>query len=107
MKPNWHVIERFARLAGTRDWRVDSHAWSRQYRLCIIYEVEYLFGHKPDDLKLWQIVCRKVGLEEHFSSIEECQKVIPVHLSSLTYLVYLFTTGTLGGQFQYSRSTRC
>jgi hypothetical protein len=69
------IIAEFGRLAKGRDWSRGSKAWRVNWHLCMVSQYQLLIGRYTDSLETWQSVCKKAGLEDDFTSINQCEKV--------------------------------
>ena len=65
----------FARLGKARNWHPGSKTWKKNWSLCMESEYDRLVGNRVNSLATWQAMCRKVGLEDEFTSIRKCKKV--------------------------------
>lgn len=73
--PDSPISDEFKRLGKARNWRPGSKTWTKNWNRCMGNEYNRLIGSRISNLETWQVMCRKVGLGDEFTSIRQCKKV--------------------------------
>ncbi|KAJ5453986.1 uncharacterized protein N7458_004942 [Penicillium daleae] len=74
--PDSPISNEFKRLGKARNWRPGSKTWTKNWNRCMGNEYNRLIGSRISNLETWQVMCRKVGLGDEFTSIRQCKKAL-------------------------------
>ncbi len=76
--PSKSIAGEYQNLRRLYGWKRGDHegemAWSG-YRLALVKEFNRLFGTDSQDLLAWQSLCMFVGVEDIFTTSEDCRRV--------------------------------
>lgn len=74
--PDLPATSAFGLVALQRGWKPGSKNWKINWNACMNSEYDRLIGCRVSSLATWQELCTKVGIEDSFTSINQCKKVI-------------------------------
>jgi hypothetical protein len=72
---NLPISYTFGLVSLQRGWKPGSRRWKKAWNACMNSEYDRLIGSRVTSLATWQELCAKVGLQESFTSINQCKKV--------------------------------
>jgi hypothetical protein len=73
--PDLPVSAAFVLVGLHRGWKPGSKTWKKNWNACMNMEYDRLIGCRVNSLATWQDLCAKVGIEDTFTSINQCKKV--------------------------------
>jgi hypothetical protein len=74
--PDLPISVAFSLVALQRGWKPGSNKWKKNWNTCMNSEYDRLIGCRVSSLATWQELCTKVGIEDSFTSINQCKKVM-------------------------------
>ncbi|OQD88830.1 hypothetical protein PENANT_c003G10601 [Penicillium antarcticum] len=86
-RPELPVSYHFSIVSKARKWKTNSKTWKKNWNLCLACEYDRLIGYSNMHLETWQEICRQVGIEGTFSSINKCKKAFAgIHVNIIDVL---------------------
>lgn len=73
--PELPISVAFGLISLQRGWKPGSKIWKRNWNACMNDEYDRLIGYRVANLATWQELCAKVGINDSFTSINQCKKV--------------------------------
>ncbi|KAJ5371561.1 hypothetical protein N7517_003567 [Penicillium concentricum] len=68
-------------------WKPGSKKWKKNWNACMNSEYDRLIGCRVTSLATWQELCAEVGIEDSFTSINQCKKALArVHVNIVDLL---------------------
>ncbi|KAJ5193595.1 hypothetical protein N7449_009737, partial [Penicillium cf. viridicatum] len=85
--PDLPISVAFGLVALQRGWKPGSKNWKKNWNTCMNSEYDRLIGCRVSSLATWQELCTKVGIEDYFTSINQCKKALAhVHVNIVDLL---------------------
>ncbi|KGO76043.1 hypothetical protein PITC_012000 [Penicillium italicum] len=85
--PDLPITFAFSLVALQRGWKPGSKKWKKNWNSCMNGEYDRLIGCRVSSLATWQELCTKVGIEDCFTSINQCKKALArVHVNIVDLL---------------------
>ncbi|CRL24406.1 unnamed protein product [Penicillium camemberti] len=85
--PELPISVAFGLVSLQRGWKPGSKTWKRNWNACMNDEYDRLIGYRVANLATWQELCAKVGIDDSFTSINQCKKaLVRVHINLVDLL---------------------
>ncbi|KAJ5531841.1 hypothetical protein N7527_005234 [Penicillium freii] len=85
--PELPISVAFGLISLQRGWKPGSKTWKRNWYACMDDEYDRLIGYRVANLATWQELCAKVGINDSFTSINQCKKaLVRVHVNLVDLL---------------------
>ncbi|KAJ5424947.1 hypothetical protein N7465_000017 [Penicillium sp. CMV-2018d] len=85
--PELPISVAFGLISLQRGWKPGSKTWKRNWNACMNDEYDRLIGYRVANLATWQELCAKVGINDSFTSINQCKKaLVRVHVNLVDLL---------------------